>query len=82
MGGGVVGRIDAQQSCHSLGIGLGLVRTYKLEHSLIDLIITSIPSFLLGDSGRVVNSLDFCPTSLKSLGCFYFGVYFLHNGMQ
>ena len=29
-------------------------------------------SRLLGDSGRVVNSLDFCPTSLKSLGCFYF----------
>ena len=27
---------------------------------------------LLGDSGRVVNSLDFCPASLKSLGCFYF----------
>ena len=27
---------------------------------------------LLGDSGRVVNSLEFCPASLKSLGCFYF----------
>ena len=27
---------------------------------------------LLGDSGRVVNSLDFCRASLKSLGCFYF----------
>ena len=27
---------------------------------------------LLGDSGRVVNSLDFCPASFKSLGCFYF----------
>ena len=27
---------------------------------------------VLGDSGRVVNSLDFCPASLKSLGCFYF----------
>ena len=26
----------------------------------------------LGDSGRVVNSLDFCLASLKSLGCFYF----------
>ena len=25
---------------------------------------------LLGDSGRVVNSLDFCLASLKSLGCF------------
>ena len=27
---------------------------------------------LLGDSGRVVNSIDFCLASLKSLGCFYF----------
>ena len=27
---------------------------------------------LLGSSGGVVNSLDFCPASLKSLGCFYF----------
>ena len=27
---------------------------------------------LLGESDRVVNSLDFCPASLKSLGCFYF----------
>ena len=27
---------------------------------------------LLGGSGRVVNSLDFCPSSLKSIGCFYF----------
>ena len=29
-------------------------------------------SSLLGGSGGVVNSLDFCPASLKSLGCFYF----------
>ena len=27
---------------------------------------------LLGGSGGVVNSLDFCQASLKSLGCFYF----------
>ena len=27
---------------------------------------------LLGDSGGVVNSLDFFPASLKSLDCFYF----------
>ena len=27
---------------------------------------------VLGDSGGFVNSLDFCPASLKSLGCFYF----------
>ena len=31
---------------------------------------------LLGGSGRVVNSLDFCPASLKSLGCFYFRCVF------
>ena len=30
---------------------------------------TYIP-YLLGDSGGVVNSLDFCPASLKSFGCF------------
>ena len=34
---------------------------------------------LLGGSGGVVNSLDFCPASLKSLGCFFTsGAYFLH----
>ena len=27
---------------------------------------------LLGGSGGVVNSLDFCPALLMSLGCFYF----------
>ena len=27
---------------------------------------------LLGDSGGFVNSHDFCPASLKSLGCFFF----------
>ena len=27
---------------------------------------------ILGDSGGVVISLDFCPASFKSLGCFYF----------
>ena len=27
---------------------------------------------LLGDSGGVVNSLDFCPASFMSLGRFYF----------
>ena len=31
---------------------------------------------LLGDSGGVVNSLDFCPSSLKPLGCFYFRCFF------
>ena len=27
---------------------------------------------VLGGSGRVVNSLDVCPASLKSVRCFYF----------
>ena len=31
-----------------------------------------IHTVVLGGSGRVVNSLDFCPASLKSIGCFYF----------
>ena len=34
--------------------------------------ITIIAVISIGDSGRVVNSLDFCQASLKSLGCFYF----------
>ena len=37
---------------------------------------TSHPYSLLGGSGAVVNSLDICPASLKSLA----SVYFLHNG--
>ena len=32
----------------------------------------SSAKWLLCDSGGVVNSLDFCLASLKSLGCFYF----------
>ena len=36
---------------------------------------------LLGDPGGVVNSLDFCPASLKSLGCLYFRCV-LSNGRQ
>ena len=35
----------------------------------------AVPSQLrqtVGRFGGVVNSLDFCPASLKSLGCFYF----------
>ena len=37
--------------------------------------VNSSSSFIveiLGGSGRVVNSLDFYPASLKSLGCFHF----------
>ena len=35
-------------------------------------ITPSLTLSLLGDSGGVVNSLDFCLASFKSLGCFYF----------
>ena len=34
--------------------------------------LLSFVVLLLGGSDGVVNSLDFCPASLKSLGCFYF----------
>ena len=34
--------------------------------------MTEIEIILLGSSGGVVSSPDFCPASLKSLGCFYF----------
>ena len=37
-----------------------------------DTVDRTLSNLLLGDSGGVVNSLDFCPASLKSLGCFYF----------
>ena len=49
---------------------------YKLflGHVFVHCIVLDLArdNVLLGDSGRVVNSLDFCPASLKSLGCFYF----------
>ena len=36
------------------------------------LLFHPVPCSNMGDSGGVVNSLDFCPASLKSLGCVYF----------
>ena len=42
------------------------------SHLVMELMPKSVSSDILGDSGGVVNSLDFCPASLKSLGCFYF----------
>ena len=43
-----------------------------------------VPRGLLGGSGGVVKSLDFCPESLKSspLAAFTSGAYFLHNGRR
>ena len=40
--------------------------------SKADTVDRTLSNFLLGDSGEVVNSLDLCPASLKSLGYFYF----------
>ena len=40
--------------------------------SVLTRFVVSVDVKLLGDSGGVVNSLDFCPASLKSLGCFKF----------
>ena len=47
----------------SMGVYRATLAINGMEHSC---------GGLLGDSGRVANSLDFCPASLKSLGCFYF----------
>ena len=52
-----------EHSCGGLWGSIGLLAINGMEHSC---------GGLLGDSGRVANSLDFCPASLKSLGCFYF----------
>ena len=38
-------------------------------HTSIDRPMILLCTQVLGDSGGVVNSLDFCPASLKSLGC-------------
>ena len=53
------------------------IKTEQLNHRIVSEYLNAIQSqsterSLLGDSGGVVNSLDFCPASLKSLGCFYF----------
>ena len=51
------------QDCIFISIDIGL-RFWTSPHH--------VRAYLLGDSGGVVNSLEFCPASLKSLGCFYF----------
>ena len=49
---------------------------YKLflGHVFVHCIVLDLArdNVLLGDSGGVVNCLDFSPALLKSLGCFYF----------
>ena len=55
--------------------------TYNIKGEFLDkikkLLVYADPELsksttLLGGSGGVVICLDFCPASLKSLGCFYF----------
>ena len=52
--------------------GVHAVIGADVEYSQMGLTDALLTPFLSGDSGGVVNSLDFCPASLKSLGCFYF----------
>jgi len=59
-----------QSVSHSLAAAWNTASTLELDIWLGDKKIKS--SCLLGDSGGVVNSLDFCPASLKSLWYFYF----------
>ena len=48
----------------------------KERESCVSLMENRLCTFVMfhvsGGSGGVVNSLDFCPASLKSLCCFYF----------
>ena len=48
-----------------------LMKSGAIAVFILDFVLKCV-RFLLGDSGGVVNSLDFCPASLKALGCFYF----------
>ena len=47
-------------------------KTNPVKWMKLGCVVPAFPLGVLGDSGGVVNSLDFCPASLKSLGCFYF----------
>ena len=47
---------------------------YQVNAGVVRVVAASVA--LLGGPGGVVNSLDFCPASLKSLGCFYFWCVF------
>ena len=45
---------------------------FTMYMATVNQVVLVVLNMLLGSSGGVVNSLDFCPASLKSLGCFYF----------
>ena len=62
-----------EKSCLVLANG-GLLQKAK-EENIKRLLLHQVEvhlGSLLGGSGWVVNSLDFCLALLKSLGCFYF----------
>ena len=62
--------------CLYISMPLSLVSSLPLYIAVFDQFSVYISVFdkfsVLGDSGGVVNSLDFCPASLESLGYFYF----------
>ena len=60
------GKNEAEHLCFNFHVS-------NISHIISSQTISKISTNnLLGSSGRVANSLDFCPASLKSLGCFYF----------
>ena len=64
-------RITAQQQLAPWRtMGLLLNNSSKAYYGIIAQ--PQLHGVLLGGSGGVVNSVDLCPASLKSLGCFYF----------
>ena len=50
----------------------GYITTIQVIQCWTQDCVTLDTSPLLSSSGGVVNTIDFCPASLKSLGCFYF----------
>ena len=55
-----------------MGPGVGGVQVHHSARDGGRSALFLVMGSLLGDSGGVVNSLDFCPASLKSLCCIYF----------
>ena len=47
---------------------------FTMYLATVNHVVLVVLNMLLGGSGGVVNSPDFCPASPKSLGCFYFPV--------
>ena len=55
-----------------ISFGENLLGSIRPSPAPIQFFLCLVQSILLGGSGGVVNSLDLCPESLKSLGYFYF----------